>query len=69
MSLDLRERGMGPRSSADLLRAIFVAELYVEVMHLERIFLDEVTAGLDGVAHEHGEYLIGKDFVVDLHLE
>jgi hypothetical protein len=41
----------------------------VDVARVQRIALDEGAARLDVVAHERGEYLVGGDGIVDLHLE
>ena len=41
----------------------------VEVGHVERVFLDELAARFDHVAHQPGEDLVGDVGVLDLDLE
>src|SRR5687767_6099943 len=40
----------------------------VEVLHLQRMSLDELTARLDLITHEDAEKLVGTQGVVDAHL-
>jgi len=39
--------------------------LDVEVLHIERIFFNELTAWFHGVSHQDGENVIGEYLVVD----
>src|SRR4030067_1556831 len=48
---------------------IVAARSDVEVDDVERIFLDELPARFDLVAHEHGEYLVRGDAVLHADLE
>src|SRR6266545_1049872 len=52
-----------------VLGCLSLGGLDVEVDHVEGVLLDELAPGLDGVAHEDGEDLVGTDRVVHTHLE
>src|SRR5688500_15799584 len=45
------------------------ARLDVEVTNVERVLLDELATGLDLIAHEHAEELVGTDGVAHAYLQ
>ena len=41
----------------------------IPVLYFEGVVLDELAAGLDDVAHEHGKDEIGHNLIFSLHLQ
>jgi peptidoglycan/LPS O-acetylase OafA/YrhL len=60
-ALDFVHRARSARASAAVWKPPTLAPrpLYVEIPHLERVFLDELTAGLDFVSHQDAEQVVG----------
>jgi len=43
------------------------ARLDVQVLHIQRVFHDELTPRLDILAHERGEDILGLGYIFELH--
>src|SRR5205085_4754729 len=41
----------------------------IDVLHLQRVFLDEIAARFDFFAHERAEQFVGFESIVKLHLQ
>jgi hypothetical protein len=44
-------------------------ELHIQIPRLQRVFLDELAAGFDLVAHEDAEEVVGRTDVLHCHLQ
>jgi hypothetical protein len=62
-------RHTGNGSGADLRNTSSLIHLHIQILHIQRVLLDEFAAGFDVVAHQHPEQLVGAAGVFHPHLQ